>query len=106
MKIAIGADHGGFELKANLMASFKDCRDCGCFDPDACDYPDYADDVAMAVAKGDADFGVLICRSGVGMSMAANRFQGVRAALCHTGTTREVREYVFGTWLCAGHENR
>ena len=84
MKIAIGADHGGFELKARLMAAFKDCEDKGCFDPEACDYPDYADDVAIAVAKGDADFGVLVCRTGIGMSMAANRFQGVRAALCNS----------------------
>ena len=84
MNIAIGADHGGFELKAKIMAAFKDCKDYGCFDPEACDYPDYAADVAMAVAKGDADFGVLMCRTGMGMSMAANRFQGVRAALCRS----------------------
>ena len=90
MKIAIGADHGGFELKAKIMAAFKDCKDYGCFDPEACDYPDYADDVAMAVAQGDADFGVLICRTGIGMSMAANRFQGIRAALCRTVAEAEI----------------
>ena len=60
MKIAIGADHGGYELKARLLASFRDCQDMGCYDPEACDYSDYADDVAMAVAKGDADLGVLL----------------------------------------------
>ena len=53
MKIAIGADHGGYELKARLLAAFRDCQDMGCYDPEACDYSDYADDVAMAVAKGD-----------------------------------------------------
>ena len=103
MKIAIGADHGGFELKARLMAAFKDCEDKGCFDPEACDYPDYADDVAVAVAKGDADFGVLVCRTGMGMSMAANRFQGVRAALCRTVKEAEIaRRHNGANVLCLG----
>ena len=103
MKIAIGADHGGFELKAKIMAAFKDCKDYGCFDPEACDYPDYADDVAMAVAKGDADFGVLICRTGIGMSMAANRFQGIRAALCRTVAEAAIaRRHNGANILCIG----
>jgi len=103
MKIAIGADHGGFELKARLMAAFKDCEDKGCFDPEACDYPDYADEVAVAVAKGDADFGVLVCRTGMGMSMAANRFQGVRAALCRTVKEAEIaRKHNGANVLCLG----
>ena len=103
MKIAIGADHGGFELKARLMASFKGCEDKGCFDPEACDYPDYADDVALAVAKGDVDFGVLVCRTGIGMSMAANRFQNVRAALCHTVKEAETaRRHNGANILCIG----
>ena len=103
MKIAIGADHGGFELKARLMASFKGCEDKGCFDPEACDYPDYADDVALAVAKGEVDFGVLVCRTGLGMSMAANRFQNVRAALCHTVKDAETaRRHNGANILCIG----
>ena len=103
MKIAIGADHGGFELKARLMASFKGFEDKGCFDPEACDYPDYADDVALAVAKGDVDFGVLVCRTGIGMSMAANRFQNVRAALCHTVKEAETaRRHNGANILCIG----
>ena len=103
MKIAIGADHGGFELKARLMASFKGFEDKGCFDPEACDYPDYADDVALAVAKGDVDFGVLVCRTGLGMSMAANRFQNVRAALCHTVKEAETaRRHNGANILCIG----
>ena len=103
MKIAIGADHGGFELKASLMAAFKDCKDFGCFDPEACDYPDFADDVAMAVVKGDADFGVLICRTGIGMSMAANRFQGVRAAVCRSVSEAEKsRKHNGANVLCIG----
>ena len=103
MKIAIGADHGGFELKAKLLAAFRDCEDKGCFDPEACDYPDYADDVALAVAKGEADFGVLVCRTGLGMSMAANRFQGVRAALCRSVKDAEIaRKHNGANVLCIG----
>ena len=103
MKIAIGADHGGYELKARLLASFRDCQDMGCFDPEACDYSDYADDVAMAVAKGDADLGVLVCRTGLGMSTAANRFQNVRAALCRTVKDVETaRRHNGANILCIG----
>jgi glycine hydroxymethyltransferase len=103
MKIAIGADHGGFELKAMLMAAFQECEDKGCFDPDACDYPDYADDVAEAVAKGDADLGVLVCRTGIGMSIAANRFHNVRAALCRTIKEAEIaRRHNGANILCLG----
>ena len=84
MKIAIGADHGGFELKKSIIASFADAEfiDVGCTGPEACDFPDYADAVAEKVACGEADFGLLVCRTGMGMTMAANRFQNVRAALC------------------------
>ena len=103
MKIAIGADHGGFELKATIMAACKDCIDCGCFDPEACDYPDYASAVAMAVAKGDADIGVLVCRTGIGMSISANRYQGVRAALCRTVKDAEIsRRHNGANILCIG----
>lgn len=103
MKIAIGADHGGYELKARLLAAFRGCQDMGCYDPEACDYSDYADDVAMAVAKGDADLGVLVCRTGLGMSMAANRFQNVRAALCRTVKDAETaRRHNGANILCLG----
>ena len=87
MKISIGSDHGGVELKALAVSALSGefaIDDKGPFDRDPCDYPDYAVKVALDVASGAADFGVLICRSGIGMSMAANRFQNVRAALCHT----------------------
>ena len=103
MKIAIGADHGGYELKARLLSAFRDCQDMGCYDPEACDYSDYADDVAMAVAKGDADLGVLVCRTGLGMSMAANRFHNVRAALCRTVKDAETaRRHNGANILCLG----
>ena len=87
MKIAMASDHGGVELKAALAKALEtraQVADMGPQTKESCDYPDYAAKVAAAVSSGEADFGVLICRSGIGMSMAANRFQNVRAAICAT----------------------
>ncbi|MEI6147651.1 MAG: ribose 5-phosphate isomerase B [bacterium] len=88
MRIAIGADHGGFELKQLIKEILKKqgcaVEDVGCYSHDAVDYPDYARTVAIMVSEGLADQGVLICRTGLGMSMAANKFSRVRAALCLT----------------------
>ena len=84
MKIAIGADHGGFELKESLKQVLRQrgivVEDVGCYNTDAVDYPDYARAVAAMVSEGLAAQGVLICRTGLGMSMAANKFPRVRAA--------------------------
>lgn len=88
MKIAIGSDHGGFELKDVLKQVLKQrgitVEDVGCYSPDAVDYPDYARTVASMVSEALVDQGILICRTGIGMSMAANKFPRVRAALCLT----------------------
>ena len=87
MKIAIASDHGGVDYKAaivNALSGSATVSDLGPADKASCDYPDYALKVAKAVASGEADIGVLVCRSGIGMSMAANRFQNVRAAVCMT----------------------
>jgi len=85
--VSIGADHGGFKLKSAvakwLSENNYDVRDKGCFDETSVDYPDIAHLVSLEVASGAADFGVLICTSGIGMSIAANKQNGVRAALCH-----------------------
>jgi ribose 5-phosphate isomerase B len=85
MKIAIGADHAGYQLKDALrdalIAAGHQVRDFGTDSPDSTDYPDYASPVAHAVAGGLADRGILVCASGVGMSIAANKVRGVRAAL-------------------------
>ena len=105
MKIAIGADHGGFELKKNIIASFAGATfiDVGCTGPEACDFPDYADAVAEKVALGDADFGMLVCRTGMGMTMAANRFQNVRAALCLDAPTAVLaRQHNGANVFCTG----
>jgi ribose 5-phosphate isomerase B len=85
MKIAIGADHAGFELKNQLgdvlrQSGYEVC-DFGTNSAESTDYPDYARRVAQAVANGTAERGVLVCGSGVGMSIAANKVRGVRAAL-------------------------
>ncbi|NCC50954.1 MAG: ribose 5-phosphate isomerase B [Spartobacteria bacterium] len=86
MKIALGADHGGFELKEALKKVFEKnsiaVDDKGCFSTDSVDYPDYACMVARAVSGGECDQGLLICTTGIGMAITANKFARVRAALC------------------------
>ena len=88
MKIAIGSDHAAFSAKGQLIQYLDDLGhqvlDQGTNSEDSCDYPDYAALVSRAVQTGVAQRGVLICGSGIGMSIAANRFEGVRAALCYT----------------------
>ena len=87
MRIAIGADHAGFEMKAGVAASLPalghEVLDLGTFSTDPVDYPDYAEAVGRALTEGRADRGVVICGSGVGASVAANKVFGVRAGLCH-----------------------
>ena len=109
MKIAIASDHGGVELKAALIKALEGTAtiiDKGPKDKNSCDYPDYAVPVALDVASGDADFGILICRSGIGMSMCANRFQNVRAAICTTTEAATVtRQHNGANVLCLGADN-
>jgi ribose 5-phosphate isomerase B len=88
MKIAIGSDHGGFDIKGIIARFLSDkgheVIDVGAFVHEPSDdYPDFARAVAEMILKGDADRGILICGSGVGASVAANKFPGIRAALCH-----------------------
>jgi len=85
MKIAIGSDHQGFKLKKRLKEKLQELNhevhDFGCFSEESCDYPDYAVQVAETVASGDYNKGILICKSGIGMSITANKVPGVLAAL-------------------------
>ncbi len=87
MKIAMGSDHGGFSLKETLreylLKKGIEIKDVGVFSEDSVDYPDYARKVGEIVAAGDADLGVLICGTGIGMSIAANKVDGIRCALCN-----------------------
>lgn len=86
MKIAIGSDHGGFVLKSEILKHITalgyEVKDFGCYSADSVDYPDIAHDVAEAVVKGEYDRGILICGTGIGISIAANKIPGIRAALC------------------------
>ena len=88
-RIAVAADHAGYELKSLLVAELRalgfDVRDLGTSGPQSVDYPDFAKAVAHAIANGEAQRGVLVCGTGIGMSIAANRHPAVRAALCHDG---------------------
>ena len=84
--IAIGSDHGGFELKKAVMAHLDkrglEYKDYGTYSEASCDYPDYAKAVAKAVASGECDRGIVICGTGIGASIAANKVKGIRCALC------------------------
>jgi ribose 5-phosphate isomerase B len=87
MRIAVGADHAGYALKAALVdylvGQGYDVQDFGTFSEEAVDYPDFAEKVALAVARGEADRGLLVCGTGQGMTITANKVPGVRAALAH-----------------------
>lgn len=86
MKIAIGSDHAGFALKEQLRDRLKkaglEVADFGTNSPESTDYPDYAAAVTREVVEGKADRGILVCYTGIGMSIAANKVRGIRAALC------------------------
>ena len=84
VKIAIGADHAGFEYKQALANSLpeNEVKDFGTHSPDSVDYPDFAHPVASAVESGNADFGILVCGSANGVAITANKYQGIRAAIC------------------------
>lgn len=92
--VAIGADHAGCEVKSSLSNVLAELGfhvlDLGTDGPDSVDYPDFANAVAEAVAEGKAEQGVLVCGSGIGMSIAANRHPGIRAALCHNEETAQL----------------
>lgn len=84
--IAIGSDHGGFDLKEKVIAHLKEqgveCKDLGCYDKSSCDYPIYGKAVAETVASGECEKGIVICTTGIGISITANKVPGIRCALC------------------------
>lgn len=87
MLVAIGSDHGGFRLKEDIKQYLTeqgiDFKDFGTSSTDSVDYPDISREVALAVADGKCDRGIIICGTGIGVSIAANKIKGIRAALCH-----------------------
>lgn len=107
MKIAIGNDHAAVDLKNEIMAYVKElgheAENYGTDTKESCNYPEYGEKVAKAVAEGRADCGILICGTGVGISIAANKVKGIRAAVCSDATTaRLVREHNHANILAFG----
>jgi ribose 5-phosphate isomerase B len=94
MRVAIGADHRGFAIRVKLVELVRqlghEVIDVGAFTPDAVDYPDIAADVARKISHGEVDRGILVCGTGLGMCIAANKVRGVRAAPCHDDITAEM----------------
>ena len=86
MKIALGCDHGGYELKQHIIKVLEklghEYEDFGCYNLDSCDYPDFGAAAAKAVAEGKCDKGIVICTTGIGISIAANKVKGIRCAHC------------------------
>ena len=94
MKISIACDHGAFDLKERLKAHLAEqgheVVDCGTHSTDSCDYPDFARPAAQMVADGTCDKGVVLCTTGIGVSITANKVRGVRCALCHDPLSAEM----------------
>ena len=107
MKIAIGSDHGGLRLKKDVINHLEkkgiEVKDFGTYTEESCDYPDYARAVGKAVVAKEYDFGILICGTGIGISIAANKIPGVRAALCcDTFSAHATREHNNSNILAMG----
>ncbi len=94
MKISLGVDHAGFDVKKNIIDFLKilghEVKDCGTFSKDSCDYPDFAKEVASDIVSGKAEKGILICGTGIGMSIAANKIKGIRAGVCWNEETAKL----------------
>lgn len=107
MRIALGCDHGGLGLKSAVLTQIETSGhtvlDLGCFTEASVDYPVFADHVCQAIGDGRCERGILICGTGIGMSIAANRYRHIRAALCHEAfTARMSREHNDANILCLG----
>lgn len=107
LKVAIGSDHGGFRYKESIIDYLKirdiEYIDVGTYTPESCDYPEIARKVAELVRTGKVDRGILVCGTGIGMSIAANKVHGIRAALCSdTYSARVSRAHNNANILCLG----
>jgi RpiB/LacA/LacB family sugar-phosphate isomerase len=107
MRIAMGADHAGFEMKRDLSGllaqSGHEILDVGTYSAAAVDYPDIAEAVATALRNGQVDRGIIVCGSGAGVAVAANKFPGIRAAVCHDAyTARQAVEHDDLNVMCLG----
>ena len=107
MRVVLASDHAGLQLRAELVEHLKagghDVTDLGPLSPESVDYPDYAAKVAGAIARGEYEAGVLVCGTGIGMSITANKVKGIRAALCSTEfEARMARAHNDANVLCLG----
>lgn len=107
MKIAIGSDHGGYDLKQDVITYLTEkgfeVEDFGCYSKDSCDYPEFGRAAAQAVAEKKCDKGIVICTTGIGISIVANKVKGIRCALCaDTVTARLTREHNDANVLAMG----
>ncbi len=107
LRIAIGSDHGGYEYKEQIVSHLKEkgyeCVDVGTYSTDSCDYPVIARAVTTKITTGEVDRGILICGTGIGMSIVANKVKGIRAALCgDTFSARASRAHNNSNVLCLG----
>lgn len=106
-KVYLGSDHGGFELKNALAAHLREqgweTEDLGCYSAESCDYPDFAAAVGRAVTANEGTLGLLVCGTGIGMSLAANKIPGVRAAVCgDVYSAKMTRRHNDANILCLG----
>ena len=107
LRVALGGDHAGFPLKQAVAAKFSplltELIDCGTHDESSCDYPDFAIAVSRSILAGKVDRGIVVCGSGVGVSVAANKIPGIRAAICHdTYSAHQGVEHDDMNVLCIG----
>ena len=107
MRVALGSDHGGYDLKQEVIGYLKEkgiaFKDFGCMGKESCDYPEYGRAAAEAVAGGECDMGIVICTTGIGISIVANKVKGVRCALCaDTVSARLTREHNDANMLAMG----
>lgn len=105
--IALGSDHGGYELKQEIIRHLEEkgieYKDYGCYDESPCDYPVFGKKAAQAVVSGECEKGILICGTGIGISIAANKTKGIRAALCHdVFSAKATREHNDANMLAMG----
>ncbi|MBC8562196.1 ribose 5-phosphate isomerase B [Jutongia huaianensis] len=105
--IALGSDHGGYGLKQEIIGYLEEkgieYKDYGCYDESPCDYPVFGKKAAQAVVSGECEKGILICGTGIGISIAANKIKGVRAALCHdVFSAKATREHNDANMLALG----
>ena len=105
--LAIGCDHAGYELKQEIIRHLEEkgieYKDYGCYDESPCDYPVFGRKAAQAVASGECEKGILICGTGIGISIAANKIKGIRAALCHdVFSAKATREHNNANMLAMG----